>query len=73
MLDELFAGYEPFPAHLHRHIVQLYVIKHRRGPETPTEQRRAVYEYLTRTQKDKTGNVRIHTSPALVAWLAGDD
>jgi glycosyltransferase involved in cell wall biosynthesis len=73
MLEALLAASEPFPEHLHNHIVQLYLIKHRRPPGTDAEQRRAVFEYLTRTQRDTTGTVRIHLSPALEAWLKADD
>ena len=73
MLEEIASAAPPFPPHLHRHIVQLYVIKHRRPPASEKEQRRAVYEYLTRTQTDKTGRVHVHVNDALVRWLHGTD
>jgi glycosyltransferase involved in cell wall biosynthesis len=73
MLDEILAATPPYPPHLHRHILQMYTIRHRRAPETAAEQDLAVYEYVTRTQGDKTGDVRIHLNPELVAWLTGPD
>jgi glycosyltransferase involved in cell wall biosynthesis len=73
MLDKILAAYAPFPPYLHRHILQLYVIKHRRAPSSEVERRRAVYEYLTRTRHDKSGLTRIHSSPELQAWLEEAD
>ena len=73
MLDTILSSPDDFPPHLHRHLLQLYAIKHRRAPKTQTEQRRAVYEYLTRTQRDKTGALRIHLSVELESWLKGTD
>lgn len=73
MLDSVLTAPDSFPSHLHRHILQLYVVKHRRAPVSETEQRRAVYEYLTRTQHDKSGDVRIHLSAELATWLKEAD
>ncbi|MCC6650480.1 MAG: hypothetical protein IT348_04960, partial [Candidatus Eisenbacteria bacterium] len=46
MIDEVLTADPQFPDHLHRHIVQNYLIKHRRPPRDEREQRRAVAEYL---------------------------
>ena len=73
MLEEILASTPPYPAHLHRHILQMYLIKHRRPPESASDQRRAVYEYLSRTQHDKTGTARILVNPALATWLQEED
>jgi glycosyltransferase involved in cell wall biosynthesis len=73
MLEKILAAFDPFPPYLHRHVLQLYLVKHRRPPMSETERRRAVYEYLTRTRKDRSGEVRVHVSPELVAWLRGED
>lgn len=73
MLDAILSAPAAFPPHLHRHLLQLYAIKHRRAPKTQSEQRRAVYDYLTRTQRDKTGALRIHLSAELETWLKGTD
>src|SRR5580765_385099 len=69
MLDSILAATEPYPPHLHRHILQIYAIRHRHAPRTDAQQRRAVYEYVTRTQNDKSGAVKIHLTPELTAWL----
>lgn len=73
MLDEILAALPPFPSHLHRHILQLYLIKHRRPPASEAERRRAVYEYLTRGQRDRGGTSRIHLNAELEAWLKEED
>ena len=44
MLAAILTAHKSFPPHLHRHIVQLYVVKHRRAPSSELEQRRAVFE-----------------------------
>lgn len=73
MLERITGGEPPHPPYLHRHVLQLYLIRHRRPPATERERRRAVYEYLTRTRHDRTGNSRVHLGPALEAWLHGED
>ncbi len=73
MLEKILAGFPPFPPHLHRHVLQCWTFRHRRAPATEEEQRRAVYDYLTRTAKDPGGRARIHASDALVEWLNGPD
>ena len=73
MIEKILAAPKSYPAHLHRHLLQLYVIRHRREPASEREQRRTVFEYLTRGQKDRTGRVHIHANAALAAWLTADD
>lgn len=73
MLDQMLGATPPFPPHLHRHLLQLYLIRHRRPPATEKERRRAVYEYLTRGKNDRQGGTRVHVSPALREWLHGED
>lgn len=73
MLDEILGTCEPFPPHLHRHLLQLYLIRHRRPPATETERRRAVFEYLTRPRSEKTREGRVHVHAELAAWLNEED
>ena len=73
MLEEILASTPPYPAHLHRHILQMYLIKHRRPPSSMAEQRRAVYEYLSRTQHDKSGAAQVLANPELADWLQEED
>lgn len=73
MLDEILAAPDSEPAHLHRHILQCYVVKHRRPPESEAERRRAVYEYLARGSRDKSRRTFVHVSPELEAWLTAED
>src|SRR5262245_20602915 len=73
MHNPILAAVPPYPPHLHRHILQMYAIRHGHEPHTQAQQRRAVYDYVTRTQHDKSGTVRIHLNDALVAWLTAPD
>ena len=73
MLEKILTSCDAFPPHLHRHVLQSYTFKHRRAPASEREQRRAVFEYLTRTQFDKSGTVRVHMNPELEAWLTEQD
>lgn len=73
MIDEVLNADPQFPDHLHRHIVQNYLIKHRRPPRNEAERRRAVAEYLVRGSKDRTGLTRVLVSDALAAWLCAPD
>ena len=75
MLEQILTAVPPFPAYLHRHVLQLYLIKHRRPPRTEPKRRRAVYEYLTRGRRKAGAEScsRIHLGPALEAWLKEDD
>ena len=73
MLEAILEAPDSYPPHLHRHLLQLYLVKHREPPTDERERRRAVFEYLTRAQRDTTRRLRIHLSPPLEAWLRGDD
>lgn len=73
MLDAILAATDDYPSFLHRHVLQYFAIKHRRGPRSDAEQRRAVYEYLVRTRHDTTGTVKVIASPELCAWLDAPD
>jgi glycosyltransferase involved in cell wall biosynthesis len=73
MLEKILTAPAHYPAHLHRHILQWYAMNHRHAPSTEGEQRRAVFEYVTRNQNDKEGKVHVHSSPELDAWLDGED
>ena len=73
MHDEILSAFPPYPPHLHRHILQWYAMNHRHAPANEDAQRRAVFEYVTRTQRDKEGKAVVHASPELEAWLDGPD
>ncbi len=73
MIDEVLTADPQFPDHLHRHIVQNWLIKHRRPPLTEQDRRRAVAEYLVRGAKDRTGLTRVLAGDALAAWLGEPD
>ena len=64
MIDEVLTADPDFPDHLHRHIVQNWLIKHRRPPRDEQDRRRAVAEYLVRGAKDRTGLTRVLAGPA---------
>lgn len=73
MIDEVLTADPDFPDHLHRHIVQNWLIKHRRPPRDEQDRRRAVAEYLVRGAKDRTGLTRVLAGPALAEWLSAPD
>ncbi len=74
MLAKILAAEPPFPAYLHRHILQLWLIKHRRPPRNESERRRAVYEYLVRGSRKREGvDCVVLASDALAAWLSEPD
>lgn len=74
MIESILTAVPPQPDYLHRHILQLYLIKHRRPPRDEAERRRAVYEYLTRgRRKDEGRPMPVLESPALSAWLCAPD